>query len=112
MVNRRREIKTPQIVDTSRMCSADHVRWYVGEHPVWGHLTDVELGEKLGLSAGYVGMILSGARPPTKAFLEAIGWEAVTLYQMNRRTAPLALPSALDSPKAGSPSPWGTHDIQ
>jgi hypothetical protein len=84
MVNRPREMKAPQIVDTSRMCSADHVRWVVARNPAWEYLTDAELGEKLGLSAGYVGMILSGARPPTKKFLKAIGWEAVTLYQMRR----------------------------
>lgn len=68
--------------DTSRLCSAEHLRWFVSTHPVWGGLTDAELGKKLKLSTGYVGMIMSGTRPPTKAFLKAIKWEAVTLYQM------------------------------
>jgi hypothetical protein len=78
----RREVITPQLADTSRLCTADHVRWYVNNNPAWQYMTDAQLGEELGLSAGYVGMVLSGARPPTKAFLEAIGWEEVTLYQM------------------------------
>lgn len=83
-MNRRREIKTPKMADTSRLCTADHVRWAVARNPAWEYLTDAKLGDKLGLSAGYVGMILSGARPPTKKFLKAIGWEAVTLYQMKK----------------------------
>lgn len=70
--------------DTSRLCTADHLRWFISTHPVWGGLTDAELGKRLKLSAGYIGMIMSGARPPTKAFLKAIKWEAVTLYQMKK----------------------------
>ena len=73
--------------DVSRLCTAEHLRWFISTHPVWGGLTDVRLGEAIGLSAGYVGMIMSGARPPTKAFLEAIKWEAVTLYQMRKPRA-------------------------
>lgn len=81
-MGRRREISMPGPVDASRLVSADHLRWYVSTHPRWGGLTDERLGEELGLTAGYVGMVMSGARTPTKAFLKAIGWEAVTLYRM------------------------------
>lgn len=82
MPRRRESAPLPKHFDQSRLCAEDHVRWYVSTNPAWEYLTDVQLGEELGLSAGYVGMIRSGARPPTKAFLEAIGWEAVTLYRM------------------------------
>jgi len=92
MMAKRRETPMPQRQpDTSRLCSAEHLRWFIATHPRWGGLTDARLGEELGLSAGYVGMIMSGVRPPTKAFLKAIRWEAVTLYQMKnpatRKTA-------------------------
>ncbi len=94
-MNRPRQIPAPTMFDASRLCSADHLRWYVANHPVWGGLTDEKLGEKLGLSAGFVGMVLNGSRQPSKAFLDAIGWEAVTLYQM--RTV------ALSSTQSGEP---------
>lgn len=79
---KRRTIKIPQRSDTSGLCSADELRWYIAYHPRFGGLTDERLAKVLGISAGYVGMIMSGARPPTKAFLKAIGWEAVTFYRM------------------------------
>lgn len=87
---RKREIEFPsEPPDTFRLMRTEYVRWHVANRPDLFGLTDAELGDRLGLSAGYVGMILSGARPPTKKFLDAIGWEAVTLYQpkMKRRAA-------------------------
>lgn len=45
-------------------------------------LTHAQLGERWGLSAGFVGMVLSGAREPSKAFLEAVGAERVILYRI------------------------------
>lgn len=82
---RRREIKNPTIADTSRLVTADHVRWHVASNPRFQFLTDDQLGHELGLSAGYVGMVMSGARPPTNKFLNAIGFETVTLYRMRRK---------------------------
>lgn len=43
--------------------------------------THAEIGQRLGMSAGFVGMVLSGHRPPSKKFLEAVGVERVILYR-------------------------------
>lgn len=42
----------------------------------------------LGLSAGFVGMVLKESREPSKAFLKAAGFEKVIMYrhrQLGRR---------------------------
>lgn len=39
------------------------------------------IGEQLGLSAGFVGMLLSGAREPSRKVLHAMGFEKVTFYR-------------------------------
>lgn len=79
---KKRTVPRPVPIIVALLCSAAHLRWYVSEHPVFGDMTDAQLGKKLKISGAYIGMIMSGARPPTKKFLKAIGWEAVTLYQM------------------------------
>ncbi len=86
---RRRIVPMPKDIDTSRVCAADGLRWYVATHPRFGNLTDARLGKELGLSAGYVGLIMSGKRPPTRAFLKAIGWEALQVYQMKSPRNPV-----------------------
>ena len=84
MARRRQSVQIPKTPDTSRLVDAACVRWYLSEHHVYQHMTDAQLGERLGLSAGFVGMVRSGTRAPSQAFLDAIGWEAVTLYQMKK----------------------------
>lgn len=81
MPRKRQATSIPKAADTSRLINADGLRWYLSDHPVYRDMTDVQLGAKLGLSAGYVGMVRSGTRPPSKAFLDAIGWESMTLYR-------------------------------
>lgn len=39
------------------------------------------IGRELGLSAGFVGMVLSGSREPSKAVLDAMGMERISFYQ-------------------------------
>jgi hypothetical protein len=78
----------PPLPDTSRLLDAAGVRWYLANHHVYLHMTDAQLGEHLGLSAGFVGMVRSGTRRPSKAFLDAIGWESVTLYRMKKTLRP------------------------
>jgi hypothetical protein len=46
--------------------------------------THERIAEILGLSAGFVGMVISGAREPSKAFLEAAGFERVVFYRLKR----------------------------
>jgi len=46
--------------------------------------THEKIARTLNCSAGFVGMVLSGARPPTKAFLHNTGFEKITMYR--RRT--------------------------
>jgi hypothetical protein len=49
------------------------------EHDGWTH---EKIGERTRLSAGFIGMILSGAREPSKAILDAVGFERVVFYRM------------------------------
>jgi hypothetical protein len=86
MTRRRETMPAPPIPDMSMLMDAAGLRWYLAYHPVYRHMTDTQLGEKLNLSAGFVGMIRSGTRNPSRAFLDAIGWESVTLYRM--KTSP------------------------
>jgi hypothetical protein len=78
----RQLLPVPPVPDTSRLIDAAGLRWWLSEHHVYQHMTDAQLGERLGLSAGFVGMVRSGTRAPSQAFLDAIGWEATTLYRM------------------------------
>lgn len=43
--------------------------------------THKRIGEELGLSAGFVGMLLKGTRKPSKAALDALKMEAVIFYR-------------------------------
>ena len=45
-------------------------------------MTHAEIGELLQLSAGFVGMVLTGHREPSKAFLNAVGYERVIFYRL------------------------------
>lgn len=82
---RPREPKVPEAFDTSRLVTADAVRFLVATNPRFQGISDALLAKQLKLSAGYVGMVMSGARPPTRKFLKAVGFEAVTLYQSRAR---------------------------
>ncbi len=57
--------------------------------------THAKIGERLGLSAGFVGMLLSGHRKPSKAVLDARGMEAVVFYRLK------------NDPFTGEP--WSAH---
>lgn len=65
-----------------KLMTADRLRAYAA-HKFEG-LTHEHIGRKLGLSAGFVGMILSGAREPSKAFLKAIGAERIAFYRITK----------------------------
>ena len=65
---------------TTQMMTAQMLRACVAIK--FAGMTHVELGRRLGLSAGFIGMVLSGAREPSKAFLEAVGVERITLYRI------------------------------
>jgi hypothetical protein len=58
--------------------------------------THKRIGEQLGLSAGFVGMLLNGTRAPSKACLEALKMEATTFYRLKH------------DPFTGKP--WGEGD--
>lgn len=77
--------EAPTETNMTSLVNATYVRWYVNNHPRWGHLTDAALADELKLSAGFVGMVRSGSREPSAAFLKAIGWERVILYRMKGR---------------------------
>lgn len=84
---RRRQIEMPTRPDLTGLHSADELRWLISQHPEFHGMTDAELGRRLNLTAGFVGMVLSGTRAPSKAFLDAIGWEATTLYRLKSSEA-------------------------
>lgn len=44
-------------------------------------LTHVIIGERLGITASFVGQLLSGARQPSKKVLTAMGFEKVVTYR-------------------------------
>lgn len=47
--------------------------------------THAQIARQLKLSAGFIGMVFSGAREPSKAFLNAVGFEKVTMYRMKSK---------------------------
>lgn len=62
--------------------TADEFRqWLRLRYPRESGYTHARIAEELGLSAGFVGMLLKGTREPSKAALEALRWEAVTFYR-------------------------------
>lgn len=61
--------------------TADEVRAEVESKRADRGLTHEAMAADTGLSAGFIGMVLSGAREPSKAFLKAFGYERVTLYR-------------------------------
>lgn len=61
------------------MLTAEQVRDCIHKKfPSWSHAA---IGAELGLSAGFVGMVLSGEREPSKAILEALEMERVSFYR-------------------------------
>jgi hypothetical protein len=64
---------------SSRTYTADQVRRFVAKY--YRGESHATIGLALGLSAGFVGMILGGTREPSKAFLKAIGFERVVRYR-------------------------------
>lgn len=65
-----------------RLYTAEELRALLSR--AWRGRSHAALGELLGLSAGFVGMVLKGSREPSKAFLEAVGFERVVLYRRSR----------------------------
>ncbi len=57
-------------------------KWLRLRYPQEHGWTHERIGEKLNLSAGFVGMLLDGTRRPSKAALKALKMEAVTFYRL------------------------------
>lgn len=77
--------------------TADEFRqWLRLRYPRENGYTHERIGEELGLSSGFVGMLLDGTRKPSNAALEALEWGAVTLYRRK------------NDPFTGKP--WGEAD--
>jgi hypothetical protein len=70
--------------DNYHHASSTYVRWWMSQHQKWGGMTDEMLGKEFGFTGSYVGMVLSGARPLSKKFLKAIGWERVIFYRKRK----------------------------
>lgn len=66
------------------LVTADELRRYIStcRYPRENGFTHERIASTMKLSAGFVGMVLSGAREPSKAFLEAVGFERVVFYRM------------------------------
>lgn len=63
--------------------TADEFRKFLRvKYPREDGWTHERIGEKLKLSAGFVGMLLNGTRRPSKAVLKALKMEAVTTYRL------------------------------
>jgi hypothetical protein len=77
-----RVVPTPTETPMVGLINASELRWHIANHPVWGIMTDAALAKRFRVSAGFVGMVRSGSRPPSEKFLKAAGFEAVTLYRM------------------------------
>ena len=50
--------------------------WFLEDH------SHERIGDVLGLSAGFVGMVLAGTRAPSRAILTATGFERVLMYRL------------------------------
>jgi transcriptional regulator with XRE-family HTH domain len=72
---------------TDTLLSADDLRAEIERSRQRRNLTHDAMARTTGLSAGFIGMVLSGAREPSKAFLEAFGYERVTFYKRKRTAA-------------------------
>lgn len=75
---------TPKPTRMIGLVNADEIRYYLTNvrYPSAEGWTHERIAEKLGLSAGFVGMVLSGAREPSRAFLKAAGIECIKLYRL------------------------------
>lgn len=63
--------------------TADEFRRFLrNRYPRDDGWTHARIAEELGLSAGFVGMLLDGTRRPSKAVLEALKMEATTFYRL------------------------------
>lgn len=61
------------------MLTADEFRKYMRiMYEGWTH---ENIASELGLSAGFVGMLLAGTRAPSKKVLTAMGFEKITSYR-------------------------------
>lgn len=67
----------------SDLMNADEFRTYL--RSLYPDLTHERIGAELGLSAGFVGMLLDGTRRPSRAILERLGMERVVLYRLIAR---------------------------
>lgn len=83
---------------TDIMFDAETLRWHFCDHwygPAGKFATEkpncAELGRELGLSDEFVRQVLNGSREPSKAFLEAAGYERVTLYRRKANPGRLAI---------------------
>lgn len=63
----------------SRIYTADQLRKFVAAH--FAGSSHEIIGATLGLSAGFVGMVLKGTREPSRAFLKATGFERIVRYR-------------------------------
>lgn len=79
---KRRVVPVPAETSMVGLINASELRWHIANHPIWGTMTDIELAKRFRVSAGFIGMVRSGSRQPSKKFLKAAGFEAVTLYRM------------------------------
>lgn len=63
------------------LVTADEMRAYLANcrYENW---TYERIAEHLNLTPAFVGMVFTGQREPSKAFLEAAGFERVTLYRL------------------------------
>jgi hypothetical protein len=67
------------------LLNADEFRqWLRMRYPREDGYTHAQIAEELGLSAGFVGMILDGTRMPSKAVLDAVGMERVCFYRLKK----------------------------
>lgn len=80
---KRKPLAVPTPTDFSGLLNADELRWHVEvmRFPIEDGFTHERIAQETGLTAAFVGMVLSGAREPSKAFLKAIGFERIMLYR-------------------------------
>ena len=83
---KQRIVPVPVATPMIGLINASEFRWHIANHPVWGTMSDAALAKRFRVSAGFVGMVRSGSRPPSAKFLKAAGFDVVTLYRLKSFT--------------------------
>lgn len=81
--NLRKPVRPGPPADFTGLVTAQELRHYIANCRC-EYQTYEQIADEMYLTPSFVGMVLNGAREPSKAFLDAAGFERVTLYRLKR----------------------------